>query len=91
MVNKTWVAISCGCAFLSVYFMYIVYAIFSTKVNTHYDKAVMPQSIAMNSTTSAISSMSSWSGLLVTIAIVALILVIFFIISATRSMGIAYG
>ena len=89
MAIKKYVAISYCFAFLSVYFCSMAYALLSTSINNSFEEDVLPQTVAMNSTVSAISSMSNWSGLLVTVGFVALILTILFIIFSSKAMGAA--
>jgi len=88
MAIKKYVAISYCFAFLFVYFSSIAYALLSTQINTSFD-VILPQTTAMNATSSAILSFSSWSGSLGLIGIIVLIIAVLFIIISTRSMGAA--
>ena len=86
MAIKKLVAISYCFIFLAMYFCSIAYALLSTSINNAYDTA-LPQTTAMNATATAISSFSSWSGTLVVLGIVVLIITILLIITGSRAMG----
>ena len=88
MAIKKLVAISYCLIFLALYFCSIAYALLSTSINDAYEIA-LPQTIAMNATSTAISSISSWGGVLVIIGIVALIITILSIITGSRAMSSA--
>ena len=88
MAIKKLVAISYCFAFLCVYLSGIAYALLSESINKSFE-VKLPQTIAMNSTATAISSFSSWGGMLVTVGIVALVLAIIMIIISSRAMGAA--
>jgi hypothetical protein len=90
MANKKWLAISYGFIFLSVYFLFISYASIFSFVRDQFDHE-LPQTIAVNSTASAIGSISSWGGIALVVLLVAVVLVIIFILSGIRSMGMACG
>lgn len=88
MASKKFVAISYCFAFLFVYFSSIAYALLSESINKSFE-VELPQTAAMNSTVTAISSFSSWSGMVIIIGIVALVLAIIFFIICSRLMGAA--
>ena len=88
MANKKWLVISYCCIFLSIYFLFIGYSAISSYVTINYN-VEMPQTIAMNSTTSAITSISSWSGMLLSVGIVTIILFIIFLLIGRSAMGSA--
>ena len=88
MAIKKYVAISYCFAFLGVYLISIAYALISEFINKSYDTK-LPQTTAMNSTVSAISSFSSGGSTLIIIGVIILIISILFIISSVRSMGAA--
>jgi hypothetical protein len=87
MAIKKYVAISYCFAFLFVYLTSVAYAVFSSSLNKSFDKEVLPQTIAMNSTTMAISSFSSWEGTLLTVGIAVVVLAIISFIISSRAMG----
>ena len=88
MAIRKYVAISYCFAFLCVYLSGIAYALLSESINKTYDMA-LPQTTAMNSTVSAISSFSSGGSTLIIIGVIILIISILFIISSVRSMSSA--
>jgi hypothetical protein len=88
MANKKWLVISYCCIFLSIYFLFIGYSAISSYVITNY-KINVPQTISMNSTASAISSVSSWSGTLLSVGILTIILFIILYFLGHRAMGCA--
>jgi len=51
----------------------------------------MPQTVAMNETVTALSSMSDWSGIIMVVGVATVLLLIITIISSVRSMGVAYS
>lgn len=81
MAIKKYVAISYCFAFLFVYFISLAYAFLSTGIGID-----LPQTTAMNSTTTALSSFSSWGGTLTLVGIIVLIIAILFIINSFRMM-----
>jgi len=89
MAIKKYVAISYCFAFMSVYFSSIAYALLSTSVNNQFEAKMLPQTMAMNATASAVSSFSSWGGTLVTLGVIALLVVVLFIVFSSRAMGAA--
>lgn len=88
MANKKWLVVSYCCIFLSIYFLFIGYSLISSSINTDYN-INLPQTIAMNSTTSAISSMGSWGGSLLTVGVIVIVLCIIFFLIGQRAMGMA--
>jgi hypothetical protein len=88
MAIKKYVAISYCFAFLSVYFCSMAYAMLSESINKSYN-IDLPQTIVMNDTISAISSVSSWGGILITVGIIALILTILSVVLSSKAMGAA--
>lgn len=88
MANKKWLVISYCCIFLSIYFLFIGYSAISSYAITNYN-IDMPQTIAMNSTVSAIGSVSSWSGTLLSVGIVTIVLFIIFLLIGRNAMGSA--
>lgn len=88
MAIRKYVAISYCFAFLCVYLSGIAYALLSESINKTYDMA-LPQTTAMNMTATAMASLPSWSGGIISIGIVALVLAILFFIISSKSMGVA--
>lgn len=88
MAIKKYVAISYCFAFLSVYFSSIAYALLSESINRNYS-INLPQTTAMNATITAISSFSPWSGTLISIGIMVLIISIIFILISSKAMSSA--
>lgn len=88
MAIKKYVAISYCFAFLFVYFISMAYALISKSINHTYDLN-LPQTMAMNSTVTAISSFSSWSGTIIVVGIVGLVLAIVSFIISSRAMSAA--
>lgn len=88
MAIKRLVVISYCFAFLFVYFSSLAYAFLSTSMNKVYNTS-LPQTIAMNATSSAITSFSSWNGTLVVVGIAGLIVAILSIIISSRTMSSA--
>ena len=86
MADKKWLAISYCCIFISIYFLFIGYSAFSGFLKQEFNINT-PQTISVNATTSAISSVSSWSGILLVVGIMAIILVILFNLIGFRAMG----
>lgn len=89
MAIKKYVVISYCFAFLSVYLGSIAYALLGTSVNESLNEELLPQTTAMNSTTMAISSFSSWEGTLLTVGIVVAVLMVISFIISSRAMGMA--
>jgi len=88
MANKKWLAVSYCCVFISVYLLFICYSSFSGYLSQEWEIDT-PQTTTINSTTNAISSVSSWSGIFMVVGLITLILVVFFVIMSVRSMGMA--
>lgn len=88
MANKKWLIISYCCIFLSIYFLFIGYSLISSAVNKEY-KINLPQTIAMNSTTSAISSIPSFSNNLLFVGISVVVVCIILFLLGNRAMGMA--
>jgi hypothetical protein len=88
MANKKWLVISYCCIFLSVYFLFIGYSAISSYLNTNYELSI-PQTISMNATSSAISSLSSWNGSLLIVGISTIILFVILYLFGHRAMGCA--
>ena len=86
MAIKKFVAISYCFAFLAVYFSSIAYAFISSSMKDYVE---LPQTTAMNATVTAISSYSSWTGTLVIIGAIAIILSIIFFVISGRAMSSA--
>ena len=86
MADKKWLAISYCCIFISIYFLFIGYSAFSGFLKQEFNINT-PQTVSVNATTSAISSVSSWGGILLVVGIVAVILVILFNLIGFRAMG----
>ena len=86
MADKKWLAISYCCIFMSIYFLFIGYSAFSGFLKQEFNINT-PQTVSVNATTSAISSVSSWGGILLVVGIVAVILVILFNLIGFRAMG----
>jgi len=88
MANRKWLAISYGFIFLSIYFLFISYASIFSFVREQFDYE-LPQTVAVNSTATAMSSMTSWTGMVVVIFIVAIVLGVLFLVLGSRAMGAA--
>lgn len=88
MADKKWLAISYCCIFISIYFLFIGYSAFSGFLKQEFNMDT-PQTASVNATTSAISSVSSWSGTLLIVGIIAVILVILFNLIGFRAMSSA--
>lgn len=88
MADKKWLAISYCCIFISIYFLFIGYSAFSGFLKQEFNVDT-PQTTSINATTSAITSVSSWSGMLLLVGIIAVILVILFNLIGFRAMGSA--
>ena len=86
MANKKWLVISYCCIFLSIYFLFIGYSAISSYANNNYN-VTLPQTTAMNATSSAMSSVSSFGGILLVIGVLAIILFIIFNVVGMRAMG----
>ena len=88
MAIKKYVAISYCFAFLFVYFSSIAYALLSTSINIISNKTMLPQTIAMNATSSALSSFTGGvSSVFMIIGLAVLVIALIFIINSIRSMG----
>ena len=86
MADKKWLAISYCCIFISIYFLFIGYSAISGFLKQEFNVDT-PQTVSVNATTSAISSVSSWSGTLLIVGSIAIILVILFNLIGFRAMG----
>lgn len=87
MANKKWLVISYCCIFLSIYFLFIGYSTISSYAIKTYNIDI-PQTISMNATSSAMSSMSgSWAGGLLFIGVVAIVLFIITGLIGREAMG----
>lgn len=88
MANKKWLVISYCCIFLSIYFLFIGYSTISSYVIKNYN-IEMPQTVAMNATSSATSSILSWGGTGLTVGVVSIVLFIILQIIGSRAMASA--
>jgi len=88
MADKKWVAVSYCCIFISIYFLFISYAALSAYTKTEYNYN-LPSTVALNATTSAISSYSPYSGIGLLVCIVTILLFIIFSIFGQRAMNAA--
>lgn len=88
MAIKKYVAISYCFIFIAIYLSSIAYALLSSSVNKIYDLN-LPQTAAMNATSSAINSLSPGGEILITIGIVVLLLTIISIVMGCRAMQTA--
>jgi hypothetical protein len=89
MTNQKLVAISYCFAFLCVYFSSIAYALLSSSINNAYKIKLLPQTTAMDATSFAVSSFSSWYGTLVSVGILILVLAILFFVISSKAMSSA--
>lgn len=90
MVNKTWLAISYCCAFISVYLFFLAYAMTSSMINNNMNQIVMPQTAVIANASMGLSSFSSSLGLMPIFVLIGIIwLVLLFLVSATGAMGAA--
>jgi hypothetical protein len=86
--KKKLIALSYCCIFLGIYFMFIAYASFSPLISESLS-VEMPTTITVNATTSAISSLPSFTGGLMGVGIAAFILMIIMYIISHQAMGAA--
>lgn len=90
MAIKKYVAISYCFAFLFVYLSSIAYALVSTSINTMTDKIILPQTQAMNATSSMISSFSGGGiSILMIIGLIVVIIAVMFLVNGVRAMSSA--
>ena len=90
MAIKKYVAISYCFAFLFVYLSSIAYALISTSINTMTDKMVLPQTQAMNATSSALSSFGNvGEGTFMIVGLIIVIIAVMFLVNSVRAMGTA--
>ena len=86
--KKKLIAISYCCIFLGIYFMFIAYASFSPLISESLS-VEMPTTMTVNMTSSAISSLPSFTGGLMGVGIAAFILMIIMYIISHQAMGAA--
>jgi len=89
MVNKVYLAISYFFCYLAVYLSFIVYSLFSVKLNRDLNKVVLPENQVINNTASAITSFSGWGDALALIMIILITFITLSIVLSVRSMGAA--
>jgi hypothetical protein len=86
--KKSLIAISYGCIFLGIYFLFIAYASLSPLISSSLNVEV-PTTIAVNATTSAIGSLPSFTGGFMGVGIIALVLAIIMYFYGRFAMGAA--
>jgi len=86
MADKKFVVLSYICAFVSVYFFFLAYTFFSAYLNETKEEVMLPQSAAMNSTITAISSLPNWTDIAIMLSIATIMLGVVFSVFSSFAM-----